>query len=40
MARGQNYTAARAADRFLEIAADLALRPAAADTPLAVARAS
>jgi glycosyltransferase involved in cell wall biosynthesis len=40
MARGRNYTAARAADRFLEIAADLALRPAAADTPLAVARAS
>jgi glycosyltransferase involved in cell wall biosynthesis len=38
-ARGLNYTAARAADRFLEIAADLQPLPAKLSGPLAVARA-
>jgi len=40
MARGLNYTAARAAERFLEIVAELQPTPAAARGPLAVARAS
>jgi glycosyltransferase involved in cell wall biosynthesis len=39
-ARGLNYTAARAADRFLEIAAELQPQPSRANGPLAVARAS
>jgi glycosyltransferase involved in cell wall biosynthesis len=39
-ARGLNYTAARAAERFLEIAAELTPAPAAAGDPLAVASAS
>jgi len=38
-ARGLNYTAARAADRFLEIAADMQTLPAERRGPLAVARA-
>ena len=38
MARGLHYTAARAADRFLEIVADLQALPARADGPLAVGR--
>ncbi len=38
-ARGLNYTAARAAERFLEIVADLQPMPAAARAPLAMARA-
>jgi glycosyltransferase involved in cell wall biosynthesis len=37
MARGQNYTAARAAERFLEIMAELQPVPARANGPLAVA---
>jgi glycosyltransferase involved in cell wall biosynthesis len=40
MTRGLNYTAARAADRFLEIAAELQALPAGADRQFAVARAS
>ena len=40
MARGLNYTAARAAERFLEIVAELRPRPATASGPLAVASAS
>ena len=39
-ARGLQYTAARAAERFLEIVADLQPLPATADGPLAAARAS
>jgi glycosyltransferase involved in cell wall biosynthesis len=39
MARGLHYTAARAADRFLEIVADLQPLPAHANGPLAVASA-
>jgi glycosyltransferase involved in cell wall biosynthesis len=38
-ARGLDYTAAQAADRFLEIAADLQMLPAQPSGPLAVARA-
>jgi len=40
MARGMHYTAARAAERFLEIVAELQPLPARANGPLAVARAS
>ena len=40
MARGLNYTAVRAAERFLEIVAELRPPPATANGPLAVARAS
>ena len=40
MARGLNYTAVRAAERFLEIFAELRPPPATASGPLAVARAS
>jgi glycosyltransferase involved in cell wall biosynthesis len=39
-ARGLNYTAERAAERFLEIVAELCPRPAPASGPLAVASAS
>ena len=38
MARGQNYTATRAAERFLEIAAELRPKSASADGPFVVAR--
>jgi hypothetical protein len=37
MARGLHYTPARAAERFLEIAADLRLAPVGASAPLAMA---
>ena len=40
MARGLNYTAARAAERFLEIIGELQPLPATANGPLAVANAS
>ena len=40
MARGLNYTAERAAERFLEIVAELRPLQATANGPLAVARAS
>ena len=40
MARGLNYTAARAAERFLEIVAELQPAPGTVRSPLAVASAS